>query len=401
MPCSLPTSVGRYLKLLQTEAVFYKLTLSQYCIFAANFTMLYRVIGLMSGSSGDGLDIAFTTLEESRGKWNFEITHADCIPYTEAWQQRLLQATQLSAYEFQLFHHEYGVYTGSLVNTFIEKYNLAYQVQLIGSHGHTIFHNPAKGISVQAGSGAAIAAITGINVISDLRSMDLALGGQGAPIVPVGEQLLFTEYDYYLNLGGIANVSVKKDNTWRAWDICAANRVLNTLAAMNNQPYDDKGAMATTGKTDTALLTQLNALSYYKLPAPKSLGNDFSDHTVLPLLQQTNISTSDLLHTYCRHIAQQIMYSLLPLRQNQESSTMLITGGGAFNDFLLQCIDQELKSIGIKIVLPGSTVIKFKEALIMALIAVLRWREEYTCYAASTGAKRNSIGGAVWIGQEA
>lgn len=363
--------------------------------------MQYRVIGLMSGSSGDGLDIAFVTLEENRGKWNFEIVHADCVPYSDAWQKRISQATTLSAYEFQLFHHEYGVYTGSLVNNFVEQYNLAYRVQLIGSHGHTIFHNPSRGISVQAGSGAAIAALTGINVISDLRSMDLALGGQGAPIVPVGEQLLFSEFDYYLNLGGIANVSVKKENTWRAWDVCAANRVLNAVAAMNDKLYDDKGAMARTGKTDTTLLTKLNALDYYKLASPKSLGNDFADQTIIPLLQQTDLSIPDLLHTYCRHIAQQIMYSLLPLKQNQEPATMLITGGGAFNDFLVQCIEQELNSLGIKAVLPVPAVIKFKEALIMALMAVLRWREEYTCYAASTGAKRNSIGGAIWMGLEA
>lgn len=355
----------------------------------------------MSGSSCDGLDIAYTTLEESRGKWSFEVVHADCISYTDSWRDRLLNATKLSAYEYHLFNHEYGVYTGTLVNDFIEKNNLAYKVQLIGSHGHTIFHNPAKGISVQAGSGAAIAAITGINVISDLRSVDVALGGQGAPIVPVGEQLLFAEYDYCLNIGGIANVSAKNHNDWKAWDICAANRVLNALASINNKSYDDKGALAASGKTDTALLTNLNKLEYYKLPSPKSLDNSFAHNIVIPLLLETNLSATDLLHSYCRHIAQQLMYSLLPFQQNQTDKRIFVTGGGAFNNFLMQCIEEELKHIGISIALPDSLVIKYKEALIMALIAVLRWREEYTCYSNSTGAVRSSIGGAVWMGQEA
>ncbi len=363
--------------------------------------MQYRALGLMSGSSCDGLDISFVSLEESRGVWQFEIVQADCIPYTTIWKEKLLGATALSALDFQLLHHEYGVYIGAVVNEFIEKHALEYKVQLIGSHGHTIFHQPSKGISIQIGSGAAIAAATGINVISDLRSMDTALGGQGAPLVPVGEQALFSEYDYCLNIGGISNISIKKDGHWMAWDICAANRVLNGLAATKNRSFDDKGMMAASGKLNTALLTKLNAIQYYKQQPPKSLDNSFGDHDVLGMIQDAGIDTADALHTYCRHIAQQILYSLLPIHQQQASAKMLVTGGGAFNDFLMHCIQEELKTIHIDITIPNATVVQYKEALIMAFLAVLRWREEYTCYADSTGASRNSIGGAVWMGQDA
>lgn len=363
--------------------------------------MQYRAIGLMSGSSCDGLDIAFVTLEEARGIWQFEIVHADCIPYTALWKEKLLGATTLSALNFQLLHHEYGMYIGTVVNEFIERHALEYKVQLIGSHGHTIFHQPLKGISIQAGSGAAIAAATGINVISDLRSMDTALNGQGAPLVPVGEQALFSDYDYCLNIGGISNVSMKKDGNWLAWDICAANRVLNALASIRNISFDDKGQIAASGKLNTALLTKLNALEYYKHQPPKSLDNSFGDHEVLGIIQDAGIDTADALHTYCRHIAQQILYSLLPIQQHKDTAKMLVTGGGAFNDFLMHGIQEELKAIAISLTIPDASVIKYKEALIMAFLAVLRWREEYTCYAESTGATRNSIGGAVWMGQDA
>lgn len=355
----------------------------------------------MSGSSCDGLDIAFIHLEEARGVWQFEIVHADCIPYTAIWKEKLLGADALSALDFQYLHHEYGAYTGALVKEFIAKHALEYKVQLIGSHGHTVFHEPTKGISIQAGSGAAIAAATGINVISDLRSMDTALGGQGAPIVPIGEQALFADYDYCLNIGGISNLSIKKDGNWLAWDICAANRVLNALASTQNRSFDAEGKIAASGKLNTALLTKLNELGYYQQQPPKSLNNSFGDDEVLRIIQHASIDTADALHTYCRHIAQQILYSILPNAINQAPAKMLVTGGGAFNSFLMQCILKELQTIPISISIPDATVIQYKEALIMGFLAVLRWREEYTCHAASTGAIRNSIGGAVWMGQEA
>ena len=214
--------------------------------------MIYNVIGLMSGSSLDGLDIAYVEFSEKAGEWNYEIKCAGCIGYDEKWTQKLKDAVHLSAKEYQLLHTDYGRYSGEMVNEFIEKFQLEHKINLIASHGHTTFHFPEKRMTHQLGDGAAIAAQTQLPVVSDLRSMDIAFGGQGAPIVPLGEKLLFGDYDYFLNIGGIANVSInsKQGNNQDsdlgiteiiAFDICAANRVLNMLAAEKNKPYDEDG----------------------------------------------------------------------------------------------------------------------------------------------------------------
>jgi anhydro-N-acetylmuramic acid kinase len=184
----------------------------------------------MSGSSLDGLDIAFIEFEESGGKWNFEIVNAECNPYSGEWRENLRNATNLSAYDYMLLHTAYGRYLGEQVNTFIDQYNLHHRVQLVASHGHTTFHAPALRMTAQLGDGAAIAAATNINVVSDLRSMDVAFGGQGAPIVPIGEKLLFKEYNCFLNIGGIANLSYNSKDGYIAFDVCTANRILNMLA---------------------------------------------------------------------------------------------------------------------------------------------------------------------------
>ena len=237
--------------------------------------MVYRAIGLMSGSSLDGLDIAFVEFHESSGTWQYIIKAAECIPYNEIWIEKLKTATSLNALDYQLLHTGYGHYAGSMVNEFIRKNDLQYQVQLIASHGHTTFHMPGKKMTAQLGDGAAIAAITGINVVSDLRAMDVALNGQGAPIVPVGEKLLLGNYDFFLNLGGIANISYRHPEKYIAFDICPANRVLNMLANDSGKPFDDGGQMAAGGSVQPELLNILNGLEYYRLPYPKSLANDF------------------------------------------------------------------------------------------------------------------------------
>lgn len=365
--------------------------------------MLYRVIGIMSGSSLDGLDIAFAEFEESRGKWSFEIKAAACKPYTDEWLQRLQSAVNLSAYDYLLLHTQYGKYIGEQVNKFIEEFNLHHQVQLIASHGHTTFHAPAFGMTAQLGDGAAIAAATEINVVSELRALDVAFGGQGAPIVPIGEKLLFKDYLFYLNLGGIANLSYKSSDDYIAFDVCAANRVLNMLAAIEGKKYDEGGSMAASGKLYTPLLTRLNALPYYSLDHPKSLGNQFGTDTVFPLIQAFDIANADKLRTYTEHIVMQIVYSIHKLFANNDikNTKLLITGGGAFNTFLVKRLAEVLQSLQIEIVVPDDTIINYKESLIMGLIGVLRWREEYNVLQSVTGARRSSIGGAVWIGQEA
>lgn len=355
--------------------------------------MIYRAIGLMSGSSLDGLDIAFAELTETAGKWSFEIVAADCITYEHEWKNKLQHAINLSAFDYVLLHTEYGHYAGQQVNAFIERNNLQHKVHLIASHGHTTFHYPSQKMTAQLGEGAAIAAATKLTVISDLRAMDVAAGGEGAPIVPMGEKLLFPGYDYFLNLGGIANISFNKEK-YIAFDVCAANRVLNILAAEEGLEYDKDGAMAASGIVNEDLLNELNKLDYYGKPYPKSLGNGFGTDTVFPLIKQFKLETKDALRTYTEHISEQIHAAV----GNEINAKMLVTGGGAFNSFLIERLKERLAEKNIELVVPDDKIIAYKEALIMALLGVLRWREEATVIPTVTGAATATIGGAMWIG---
>lgn len=365
--------------------------------------MFYKAIGLMSGSSLDGLDLVFVEFTEMGGKWEFEIRATACYAYSKEWQDRLKGATSLSALDYQLLDVEYGRYTGREVNKFIASCSLEHQVQLIGSHGHTSFHIPEAGLTGQLGNGATIAATTGINTVSDLRIMDVALGGQGAPIVPMGEQLLLSEYQYLLNLGGIANISANRINGSIAFDVCAANRVMNVLCLQLGKEYDEGGALAMSGNIHTGLLTQLNALDYYAQAFPKSLANDFGTDLVYPLVASFQLSIPDALRTYVEHIAMQIGYAINQLQHGsgEAGASILVTGGGAHNSFLMERIAAALKPYNVKVVVPNKELVDYKEALVMALLSVLRWREENTVMHSVTGASRSSIGGAVWIGQQA
>ncbi len=365
--------------------------------------MIYRAIGLMSGSSLDGLDIAFVEFQETGGRWSFEIAEADCFPYSDEWMQRLKNATRLTALDYQLLHTDYGHYLGQQVNTFIEKYQLHYKVALIASHGHTTFHLPAKKMTAQLGDGAAIAAETQLPVVSDLRALDVAFGGQGAPIVPIGEKYLWNDYNYFLNIGGIANISFNSE-PYIAFDVCPANRVLNMLANDAGKEYDAGGQMAASGKIDQVLLERLNSLDYYKKTYPKSLANDFGTDVVYPLIRDSGCGIADALRTGTEHIASQIKNAISTARHPELTthvSRLLATGGGAFNTFLIERLKDQLKETGIEVVVPDEKLVNFKEALIMAFIGVLRWRQEYNVLSSVTGAKRDSIGGALWTGQEA
>lgn len=364
--------------------------------------MVYRALGIMSGSSLDGLDMALVEFHEASGKWSYTVKAAACYPYEQEWIGRLQQATLLNAKDYLLLHTAFGHYMGEQVNRFVEENGLHYQVQLISSHGHTSFHLPAQKTTAQLGDGAAIAAITGINVVSDLRAMDVALGGQGAPIVPIGEKLLWPEYDILLNLGGIANLSFNQPGKYIAFDVCAANRVLNLLAAEIDKPYDEDGNTAASGKLEESLLKELNALGYYSQPYPKSLANDFGTDTVYGILKKTPLPVQDKLRTYTEHIAYQLKEAILQTRSSlAASSSLLATGGGAHNTFLVERIRQHLEDLNISLVIPEKELIDYKEAIVMALIGVLRWRENNNVLSSVTGASKDSIGGAVWIGQDA
>ena len=356
----------------------------------------------MSGSSLDGLDIVYAELEENSGKWNFTILKASCIPYDESWKERLKNAPQLSALEYQLLHTAYGHWLGAEVNRFIELHGLHYQVGLIASHGHTSFHYPLQKMTAQVGDGAAIAAVTGLPVVSDLRSLDIAFGGQGAPIVPIGEKLLFPGNNMFLNLGGIANISFHNDDSFVAFDICPANRVLNSIAAKVGKEYDANGEMAAAGNVHAPLLDKLKELEYYRLPPPKSLDNSFGGKEIYSLVRSFALTHNDSLRTLVEHIVIQTKNAIAANYQiPTPGSRLLVTGGGALNSFLMQRLKEELQTLNIEIIIPDKQIVEFKEALIMSLIGALRWRQEYTVLSSATGAKRDSIGGAVWIGQEA
>lgn len=362
--------------------------------------MIYKVIGVMSGSSLDGLDIVFTELQEIGGIWNYEIRHATCLEYDEEWRHQLKDATGLPAPDYLLLHTRYGRFIGQKINEFIDDHKLHHEVSIISSHGHTTFHLPGEKMTHQLGDGSAIAAETGLPVVSDLRSMDIAFGGQGAPIVPLGEKLFFSGYNYFLNIGGIANISIIKKNEIIAYDVCAANRVLNMLAGEKNLAYDDEGKISSQGKINEDLLEKLNALEYYKLPPPKSLANSFGTGIVYPLLKSLHISIEDALCTYTEHICMQIINSLQLFKQDTVQK-LFVTGGGAFNIFLIERLQKNAAESNFEIHIPADDVVKYKEALIMALLGVLRLREQYTVLASVTGASRNSIGGALWLGTEA
>jgi len=346
----------------------------------------YFAIGLMSGTSLDGVDIAYCRFIENNGKWEFDIIDATTVEYSEEWIERLTNSMKSDAESLALLNIEYGHYLGSITREFIREKGFA--PDLISSHGHTIFHQPEKKLTLQAGDGAAIAAVTGITTVCDFRSTDVALGGQGAPLVPIGDKLLFSEYDYCINIGGIANISYEDKGKRIAYDICPANMALNYLSEKRSQKFDADGRMAATGNSDENLLSELNSLKYYNLNPPKSLGKEWVFDSFFSIIEKHSVSVEDLLNTVTEHIAGQISTIL------QKPGKALITGGGANNTFLINRIKEKSKT---EIVIPGRTLIDFKEALIFAFMGVLRWRNEINIFSSVTGAALDHSGGAVYI----
>jgi len=353
----------------------------------------------MSGSSLDGLDIAHVQLEEVRGAWSYRILHADCLPYSGKWAIDLHHARDMNVGDFLKLHTNYGKYLGMKINEFIAKHELSHEVHFIASHGHTVFHEPEHLTTCQVGDGAAVAAATGLPVISDLRAMDVALGGQGAPIVPIGDKLLFGDYDYLLNIGGIANITVQQPGAILAFDVCPANQVLNALAQREGKTMDEGGSMAAHGNLLGEVFDELNNVGYYKQQPPKSLSNEMAMGIVFPKLLESSHNNYDLLHTFTRHMATQIADAVKLHPHGKEEAELLATGGGAFNSFLVMQLEQLLTPLQVKVIVPEPEVIKYKEALVMALIGTLRWREEVNVLSSVTGASRDSVGGAIWLGR--
>lgn len=350
----------------------------------------YNVIGLMSGSSLDGVDIAFCQLITNEGNWSFKILHCDCVPFNNYWKEILQKISKETAFNYHRTHVYLGHYLGQLAKKFIQKYQI--EPDLICSHGHTVFHEPSQRFTSQIGDGAAIAATTGIQTVSDLRTSDLALGGQGAPIVPIGDWHLFKDFRFCLNIGGIANISAKINNSILAFDIGAANQILNSLANVKNKAFDRNGEMAKAGLLNDDLLNELNALPFFQKSPPKSLSNQWVKNTIPPILQKYQIPIEDKLNTFSEHLAVQIGQTLKAFAPT-EKDRMLITGGGTFNKYLVERI---AFNTPVKISIPESNIIKYKEALVMAFIGVLRVRNEANVLKSVTGANKNSISGAIY-----
>ena len=350
---------------------------------------IHRVIGVMSGSSLDGLDIACCTFQQEKGRWHYTIEQAETFSFDSDLAHALRQLNKTSTETFVDIDIQLGRFIGNAINRFIEKYNPG-SIDYIASHGHTAFHNPSKGYSSQIGNGAIIAATTNIPAITDFRSLDVALGGQGAPLVPIGDAYLFPEYDYCLNLGGYSNISFEQNGARMAFDICPVNKAINYLANQAGQDMDKDGRMAAQGNVNEALLENLNNLDFYHAPPPKSLGDVWLNNHFLKVLKDASrLSLKDQLRTVYEHIAIQIHES----SRGTSDGTVLVTGGGAHNQFLMDCIRKRNNN---RIFIPESRLVEFKEALIFAFMGVLRSKNRINCLASVTGASRDSSGGVIY-----
>jgi anhydro-N-acetylmuramic acid kinase len=344
------------------------------------------IIGLMSGTSLDGLDIAACKFWKENEAWKYEIKCAETIPYTENEIKSLQHAFHLNGADLIALHHQYGDLIGLEVKKFCEIHDI--RPDYIASHGHTIFHQPHKGFTFQLGHGANIAARSGIITICDFRTSDVAYGGQGAPLVPVGDELLFAEYDYCLNLGGISNISFQEHGKRKAFDIGVCNMALNELAQRMGMTYDKDGKLAQSGHVNTHLLQQLWAVAGEHHQQKQSLGYEWYTANLKPLFDATEISVIDKLRTCCEFIAGQIAAEV------NKQGKVLLTGGGASNKFLLHCIVEKTQA---NIIVPDSNIIDFKEALIFAFLGLLRVKEQVNCLSSVTGATKNSTGGTIYL----
>lgn len=347
----------------------------------------YKVLGIMSGTSMDGVDLAFCHFAKTDEIWQGEIIAAETIPYPSMWKEKLWKSYEMHGYLLVKTDMEYGHYLGKIAKEFLRRHRL--KPDFISSHGHTIFHNPSEGVTYQLGNGAAIAASANITTVSNFRTLDVALKGQGAPLVPIGDAILFANYDYCLNLGGFANVSFFWYKRRVAFDICPVNFVINKLANNLGYEYDHDGQLARQGKVIVPLLKTLNKIPYYQQSYPKSLGREWVEQSFLPHLESDHIDPLDALRTVYEHIAIQItrVFSGKPTKK------VLVTGGGAHNKFLVELI---MSRTNLKIEIPDPTIVDFKEAMIFAFLGVLRMREEYNCLSSVTGAKHDNVGGIIY-----
>jgi anhydro-N-acetylmuramic acid kinase len=351
----------------------------------------YEVIGLMSGTSLDGLDIAYCSFTNESGQWQFKLIQSEFVAYADAFRDQLKNSIDLSSIELLVLNNQFGEWLGQKAKRFLDQHQLG--VDFIASHGHTVFHQIDKQLTYQIGNGQVLANASGQKVICDFRSLDVSLGGQGAPLVPIGDKLLFSEYDFCLNLGGISNVSFDHLDERIAFDIAPVNMLLSHALKATGLPYDDGGSIAKEGTLNNKLFDTLNALPYYQLPFPKSLGYEWFVGEVVPILNQFDLPIADLLCSSVHHIAFQISACLSSYAH--PGAKMLLTGGGVKNHFLIEKLENYLKD-EIEVVIPTSEIIDFKEAIVFAFMGVLRERGEINSLRSVTGASKDASGGVIF-----
>ena len=348
----------------------------------------YNVIGVMSGTSLDGVDLAHINFQLKNNNWSFKILESETIGYSQDWINQLKSAVDFTEIQLEKLNQDYTKLLASIISSFIEKHKLE-NLDAVCSHGHTILHQPQNGFTLQIGNLPEISSLIHQTVVCDFRVQDVKLGGQGAPLVPIGDRILFSEYKYCINLGGFSNVSFEQNGTRIAFDISPVNTVLNFYANILGLNYDDKGQLTRTGKINSILLNELNDLDFYQQKFPKSLGFEFVKEIVLPIIEKYKIPIEDKLRTFTEHIALQTALAL-----PNKNGSMLATGGGAYNDFLMERIQANIPEM--KIIIPSSKILEYKEALIFALLGVLKLRNEINILSSVTGAKMDHSSGIIF-----
>lgn len=346
-------------------------------------------IGIMSGTSLDGLDLCCAEFGFDN-KWDYKIIATEFVPYDANWRQSLTNAHLLSQEKLDSLHKDFGQFTANCVNAFLDSSQLP-KPDLICSHGHTVFHDPANEITLQIGDGEIIAREIGITCVSDFRSEDVTLGGQGAPLVPIGDELLFSDFEACLNLGGFSNISYQEGDERRAFDICPVNIILNPLANKLGKEYDENGDIARSGTIDQELLDNLNSLPLYSQSPRPSLAREWIEQSVLPLVDGSGASLQNKIATATEHAAQQIA---LVINQKAKHGRVIVTGGGAKNKFLIERLSALSEA---EIVIPEPEIVDFKEALIFAFLGVLKWHNQINVLRSVTGANRDSSSGTINI----
>jgi anhydro-N-acetylmuramic acid kinase len=347
----------------------------------------YKVVGLMSGTSLDGLDIGFCIFNKAKTGWDYSIETAQTIRYNATWLKNLSTAHNISGEELMHLDAAYGKFLGGAVQKFISANRL--KPDFISSHGHTIYHQPDKGFTYQLGNGNIIHAIASLPVIYNFRALDVALGGEGAPLVPAGDKFLFSEYDVCLNLGGIANLSCDVKKRRLAYDVAFCNMGLNYLMSGIGKEYDEGGELSSEGEVNEKLLNRLNKVNAKLRKKRPSLGREMFENLIQPLADDKSISLQDKLRTFTESSAAEIAFAILELKKNAK---VLCTGGGAFNSFLISRILDHCGD-NATLIIPDEQIVKFKEAMVFAFLGVLKTRGEVNCLKSVTGASRDSSGG--------